>query len=69
MCSALLPPEGPVRPSTRMKCEEIPKSATSGTRSSCPYMLRIDWLRPAATHAFSRSSTPSARPQPTRCSV
>lgn len=42
MCSALLPPEGPVRPSTRRKCDSIPNSRTSGTSSSCPYMLRID---------------------------
>lgn len=69
MCSALLPPDGPIRPSTRMKCVSIPRPLTSGTSSSWPYMLRIDWLRPADRHRTSSSVAPSASVQRLRCTL
>ncbi len=63
MCSALLPPEGPVRPSTRMNLRSMPKPRTSGTRSSCPYIDMIDWVPPSSCQRASSDSAPSARPQ------
>lgn len=69
MCCALLPPDGPVRPSTRVKCRSIPYPRTTGTSCSWTYMLSSDWLRPASCHWASSSSAPAVRPQTTRCSM
>ena len=65
MCRALLPPDGPGRPSTRRKCLDA-EAAHDRTSSSCPYMLSSDWLRPADRHPASSScdalGEPAAHP-------
>ena len=70
MCSALLPPDGPVRPSTRTKCaldavrphqrDELVVRRHASTATGC--------ARPTASRRAA-PRRPRSSPQPTRCSA